>query len=204
MSTFAKTELGFRTLKLRDLALNARQRRLLVLIGTEDFHTLSPQIQHKIASPDLLQQLLDLGLITAQNATQYLEEIDLHTDLDIASSEPEKEVAIPSAPIHHSNEAYSEIFTKNQSNEIEKSHVMLDEILNFEDLKQYMMHQLQQYCGLMAKQLLIKIQQAEQVSQLKQCQMQWITQLQESRIQPQMLNHALQQVNLNMRQLQNP
>ena len=48
----------------------------------------------------------------------------------------------------------------------------------------------------------LKIKQSEQLPQLKACQMQWITQLQESRILPQSLNAALQQVNLSMRTLQ--
>ena len=74
--------------------------------------------------------------------------------------------------------------------------------LAFDELKQFMMQHLQQYCGLMAKQLILNIQAAEQVSQLKMCQIQWITLLQESRIVPKLLNHALQQVNLSMRKLQ--
>ena len=49
MDTFYKTELGFRTLKLRDLPLNARQRRLLVLIGTDDFSALNTAMKHRIA-----------------------------------------------------------------------------------------------------------------------------------------------------------
>ena len=65
-----------------------------------------------------------------------------------------------------------------------------------------MIQHLQQYCGLMAKLLIEKIKQSEQLPQLKACQMQWITQLQESRILPQNLNAALQQVNRSMRTLQ--
>ena len=76
------------------------------------------------------------------------------------------------------------------------------EALGFEDLKHFMFQHLQQYCGLMAKLLIEKIKQSEQLPQLKACQMQWITQLQESRILPQNLNAALQQVNRSMRTLQ--
>ncbi|MGE8542373.1 hypothetical protein [Acinetobacter sp. ANC 3813] len=203
MSTFTKTELGFRTLKLRDLALNARQRRLLVLIDTEDFYALSTNMQQRIASPDLLQQLQDLGLITAHNTVQNFEENHLPIDQDISDSASESENIHPIDLSHQSNAPITETVIENQNNEIEAAHSIHSEILSFEDLKQFMMHHLQQYCGLMAKQLLIKIQHAEQISQLKQCQIQWITLLQESRILPQTLNHALQQVNLNMHQLQN-
>ena len=63
MHTFYKTELGFRTLKHRELDLNARQRRLLLLIGTEDFNTLNSMLKQRIADPELIQQLMALGLI---------------------------------------------------------------------------------------------------------------------------------------------
>lgn len=54
MSTFYKTELGFRTIKLRDLALNAKQRRLLLLIGTDDFNAMNSSMQNRFATPELI------------------------------------------------------------------------------------------------------------------------------------------------------
>ena len=38
MFNYQKTELGFKVLKDRSIALNARQRRLLLLIGSDDFN----------------------------------------------------------------------------------------------------------------------------------------------------------------------
>lgn len=228
MNTFYKTELGFRTLKLRDLELNARQRRLLVLIGTDDFHALSQTMQQRIASPDLLQQLIDLGLIIRQSilaapstdtaarpdsaetadsltTANLAQHSEIQTSLQISAAaspeciQPQQKIApiapapqpVPSAP-----PAADDAQLKSASPKAEMT------ALDFEALKTFMVQHLQQYCGLMAKQLIFKIQAAEKIAELKLCQMQWITLLQESRILPKMLNDALQQVNLSMRILQ--
>lgn len=61
-----KTAKGLHVLQHRNVELNARQRRLLVLIGTEDFDLLTPQFKARIAPHDLLQQLCDIGLIEVQ------------------------------------------------------------------------------------------------------------------------------------------
>lgn len=63
MFNYQKTELGFQTLKDRQLALNARQRRLLLLIGSDDFNQMPVHYQQRIAEATLLEQLMDLGLI---------------------------------------------------------------------------------------------------------------------------------------------
>lgn len=61
---------------------------------------------------------------------------------------------------------------------------------------------LHNHCGLMARQLILKIQQATSIRDIKLCQMQWITALQESRISPLELNHTMQQINHSMQYLQ--
>ncbi|WP_353144673.1 hypothetical protein [Acinetobacter pragensis] len=214
MHTFYKTELGFRTLKLRDLQLNARQRRLLVLIGTDDFHTLNAAMKQRIAEPELLQQLMDLGLIVKEAP----DAVALHQVKEEADIQPQ--ILTQHSEIHtalqHSSSAIAEdiqfkqqnfqpepvIINAQENNQLTADFTPHFSPLAFDELKQFMMQHLQQYCGLMAKQLMLKIQAAEQISQLKQCQMQWITLLQESRIVPQLLNNALHQVNLSMRKLQ--
>lgn len=212
MDTFYKTELGFRTLKLRDLPLNARQRRLLVLIGTDDFSALNTAMKHRIAEPDLLQQLIDLGLIfKEENPAEPLQK------QEEAAVEPQPQILMQPSEIHTALNVPSSTATEDYSFQLEKAQtatgpaqpisaadVQIEPLspLAFDELKQFMMQHLQQYCGLMAKQLILNIQAAEQVSQLKMCQIQWITLLQESRIVPKLLNHALQQVNLSMRKLQ--
>ena len=51
MSYYSKTELGWQRLNNRDGNLNARQRRLLVLIGSEDFNDLNPT-QKNLFAPE--------------------------------------------------------------------------------------------------------------------------------------------------------
>ena len=64
-----------------------------------------------------------------------------------------------------------------------------------------MAHLLQQNCGLMAKQLINRILQTQDLRSLKLCQMQWITALQESRIAPAELKQNLQQINYSLQKL---
>lgn len=209
MHNFYKTELGFRTLKLRDLPLNARQRRLLLLIGTEDFNTLNHTFQQRIAAPELLLQLIDLGLICQQNSvieiqisaselkTNAHDEIlaqpsEIQTTRHLLSLEALKTTVSPIDPSTHMQTPHADSPITTQ----------LAEALNFDDVKQLMIQPLQQYCGLMGKLLIEKIKRSEQLAQLKACQMQWITLLQESRISPKNLNDALQHINLSMHILQ--
>lgn len=201
MHTFYKTELGFRTLKHRELDLNARQRRLLLLIGTEDFNTLNCMLKQRIADPELIQQLMALGLIQKQETDAELQAPAAQQDADpqheILSQPSEIQTTLQAAP-----QAANKFPQQSANVRIAESAAQPAEALGFEDLKHFMIQHLQQYCGLMAKLLIEKIKQSEQLPQLKACQMQWITQLQESRILPQSLNAALQQVNLSMRTLQ--
>jgi hypothetical protein len=52
------------------------------------------------------------------------------------------------------------------------------------------------------KKINFNIQQATDIAELKACQMQWITCLNESNIQPKLLQHALQQINYSLKNLQ--
>ena len=54
---------------------------------------------------------------------------------------------------------------------------------------------------LMAKQLIQRILQAQDIRSLKLCQMQWITSLQETRLPPKALNQILQQINHSLQKL---
>lgn len=207
MHTFYKTELGFRTLKHRELDLNARQRRLLLLIGTEDFNTLNSMLKQRIADPELIQQLMALGLIQQQETTEthaLALQPDAEPQHEILSQPSEIQTTLQAAPqpASRSPEQVADQHAAHAATRSPESPAQPAEALGFEDLKHFMIQHLQQYCGLMAKLLIEKIRQSEQLPQLKSCQMQWITQLQESRILPKNLNTALQQVNLSMRMLQ--
>ena len=63
MDHYFKTDLGIQALKQRSFQLNARQRQLLLLIGTDDFKILNSALKQRLATPELIQQLEELGLI---------------------------------------------------------------------------------------------------------------------------------------------
>ena len=63
MDHYVKTHLGVQALKQRSFQLNARQRQLLLLIGTDDFRILNSAMKQRLATPEIIQQLEQLGLI---------------------------------------------------------------------------------------------------------------------------------------------
>ena len=67
MFQYHKTDLGIESLKQRSMNLNARQLRLLLIIGTEDFNLLNEPFKKRIAPAALLEQLLDLSLIACSD-----------------------------------------------------------------------------------------------------------------------------------------
>ncbi|MBP8005716.1 MAG: hypothetical protein KAZ18_02310 [Acinetobacter sp.] len=184
MSHFFKTELGQIALQQRNIALNARQRRLLLLIDHEDFQMLDHDYKKKIAPTELVQQLIDMGLLAEQTSsttkTSALENLHLQnnqaSNLKQLTSIQSVETTIPT-----NNENIEEVLA------LEK--------LSYVEVQQIMIQTLTTYCGLMAKPLIQQIQQSKTISQLKLCQMQWITSLQESRITPSQLNQTLKLIN---------
>ncbi|MBP7900203.1 MAG: hypothetical protein KAZ51_03005, partial [Acinetobacter sp.] len=75
------------------------------------------------------------------------------------------------------------------------------EKLAFVEIQQVMIQTLTTYCGLMARPLVQKVQSIKTLQQLKACQMQWITSLQESRIPPTQLNQTLKLINYSVQHL---
>lgn len=214
MSRYYKTNLGQQILKQRQSFLTAKQRRLLLLIGSSEFDLLTPQIKERFAPNDLIKQLLDLGLIiedvssTESNSDSVVtfthqhknnsavllgrflqrSEMLLHSLFPTKAHSPSNKVVtqpLDPSPLQDQNQAPSD----------ELQH--FDE-LNFSDVQILMMHTLEQHCGLMAKQLIHSIQKANNQQELKQCQIQWLTALQETRIPTQELNHMLKQINLSL------
>ncbi|MCH7390240.1 hypothetical protein [Acinetobacter dispersus] len=195
MSHFFKTELGQTALQERSIALTARQRRLLLLIDHEDFKELDQDYKERIAPTELVQQLIDMGLLAEQatpiiqkeNAASELKANDLKT-----TSEPVtalEVVAVVQQPI----EAEAKLEIEPEIIELEK--------LPFVEIQQVMIQTLTTYCGLMARPLVQKIQSINSLQQLKVCQMQWITSLQESRIPPSQLNQTLKLINYSVQHL---
>ena len=209
MSQYHKTDLGIESLKQRSMDLNARQRRLLLLIGTEDFNLLNEQFKHRIAPVELLEQLVEMGLI----ACSSVEQIQTTVSSPVVNSEIE--TSLPTQTTTTLADKFAEPITTtaitpsissiadpiSQVTESQNEIEMIIEALDFEEVKQLMTHLLQQNCGLMAKQLTTRIQQTQDLRSLKLCQMQWMTTLQESRIPAHELNQYLKQINFSLQRL---
>lgn len=219
MFNYQKTELGFQVLRDRQLALNARQRRLLLLIGTDDFNQMHIQYQQRIAEPTLLNQLLEMQLIQSigepaeYTATTILPEQTStilefvispakDIDVDVKTPLPSKLITTPLINIEPKPaEARTTAPVEPHPNTIASVNPVFIE-QDFEQLQVYMCSYLQRYCGLMAKKLIEKIQHTDDLVQLKAYQMQWITLLNESNIQPERLQQALQQINYSLKTIQ--
>ena len=189
MNHYQKTALGLDALQQRHIPLNARQRRLLVLIGTEDFEQLADQFKQRIATPEILEQLIELGLIHSTQTS--------HAPSPIQSEPPP-----PASVLEISQNNVNPIDLDNTEPTPAPSPAPPLKAYSFEETRDLMMSLLQRYCGLMAKQLILQIQSATDLHSLKRCQMQWITTLQESRIEPTVLNQHLQQINHSLLRLQ--
>lgn len=194
MNHYQKTALGLDALQQRHIPLNARQRRLLVLIGTEDFEQLADQFKQRIATPEILEQLIELGLIHSTQTSHAPSPIQ---------SEPQ-----PLASVLENSQNNVNPIDLNSKAQTPASPAPTQspapplKAYSFEETRDLMMSLLQRYCGLMAKQLILQIQSATDLHSLKRCQMQWITTLQESRIEPIVLNQHLQQINHSLLRLQ--
>ncbi len=191
MSHFFKTELGQSALQQRNIALTARQRRLLLLIDHDDFKDLDKDYKERIAPSELVKQLIDMGLLAEQEThSNKVEAKENHSFIQEEIIETENTKAID---IAHTKEI-SEVKTPaSETIEFEK--------LPFIEIQQVMIQTLTTFCGLMARPLIQKIQSIKTVQQLKACQMQWITSLQESRIPPAQLNQTLKLINYSVQHL---
>jgi hypothetical protein len=203
MSGFYRTNLGRVALQQRNITLNAKQRRLLLLIDHEDFQSLDTEFKKRIAPPELIQQLIDLKLIAPsnENYSELPEQISPQE-----SSITTKEIHQKNVDENKSNDLVGEIqvpqSTSAPSN-IENNQPSIPvQQLSFEEIQQLMKQSLSQYCGLMAKPLIQKIEQIKTLQELKMCQMQWITSLQESRIPPHELAHTLHSINYSIQLIQ--
>ncbi|PIL69853.1 hypothetical protein B4Q05_21070, partial [Acinetobacter baumannii] len=177
MSGFYRTNLGRVALQQRNITLNAKQRRLLLLIDHEDFQSLDTEFKKRIAPPELIQQLIDLKLIapSSENYSELPEQISPQE-----SSITTKEIHQKNVDENKSNDLVGEIqvphSTSAPSSNIENNQPSIPvQQLSFEEIQQLMKQSLSQYCGLMAKPLIQKIEQIKTLQELKMCQMQWIT-----------------------------
>ncbi|HEP1384831.1 TPA: hypothetical protein QIT83_001895 [Acinetobacter baumannii] len=205
MAGFYRTNLGRVALQQRNIALNAKQRRLLLLIDHEDFQTLNTEFKKRIAPPELIQQLIDLKLIApiSENDSEFTEQIPLSesptTSLEVKVQQ--KSTIDENADL--TGEIKVSLESSCHSSNIENIQPVVPfKQLTFEEIQQLMKQSLSQYCGLMAKPLIQKIEQIKNLQELKICQMQWITSLQESRIPPHELAHTLHSINYSIQLIQ--
>ncbi|MGK8803731.1 hypothetical protein [Acinetobacter seifertii] len=204
MSGFYRTNLGRVALQQRNITLNAKQRRLLLLIDHEDFQSLNSEFKKRIAPPELIQQLIDLKLIATSNESysELTEQISMQE-----SSISSNEVHPKNIDENKSNDLVGEIQVP-QSTSVTSSNIQNDQPsipvqqLSFEEIQLLMKQSLGQFCGLMAKPLIQKIEQIKTLQELKMCQMQWTTHLQESRIPPHELAKTLQSINYSIQLIQ--
>lgn len=224
MDHYVKTDLGIQALKQRSFQLNARQRQLLLLIGTDDFRVLNSAMKQRLATPEIVQQLEQLGLILPNHNNAHKSVEFKHENTRQVVLEPhiedkynvnkigDKDNKQPSE--NHELTDPQIIYQQKQTEVIKPQTIQTQDLsennavnhinvtpLNFEEVKQTMMGLLKLHCGLMAKQLILKIQDAQSVREIKLCQMQWITALQETRIPRDELNLNMQQINRSLQHL---
>ena len=92
MMHFYKTQRGIEVLQDRSIPLTARQRRLLVLIGSQDFNLLNDGLKQQLAPTELLDQLYAMDLIVPAETGEVAisqKQADARTDtkVDLAHSE---------------------------------------------------------------------------------------------------------------------
>ncbi|GAA5631899.1 hypothetical protein PJ15_1207 [Acinetobacter sp. neg1] len=189
MSHFFKTELGQSALQERHIPLTARQRRLLLLIDHEDFKELDQDYKDRIAPTELVQQLIEMGLL-AQHTSPPINKAATKT---VLTTEVLEEAASIQSFRVQEQDIIQPALKVEETVELEK--------LPFVEIQQVMIQTLTSYCGLMARPLIQKIQSIHSLQQLKACQMQWITSLQESRIPPSQLNQTLKLINYSVQHL---
>ena len=101
MNHYQKTALGLDALQQRHIPLNARQRRLLVLIGTEDFEQLADQFKQRIATPEILGQLIELGLIHSIQTSRVSSPIQPSSEAQTAKRRLLHHLLLHKAQPHH-------------------------------------------------------------------------------------------------------
>ena len=194
MLHFSKTELGLQVLKDRSIPLNARQRQLLLLIGTPDLAVITEATKARIAQPEILDLLFEKGLIINRNLSN-IETAKINTNVSNKYTLTTNQNLVQAKVENTSNEI--------QEANIKDENIELNTILSFEDVKELMIKSLQEYCGLLAKPLIIQIENALNLEILQRCRMQWITHLQESKIHPNQLNFYLQHINYSLVKITN-
>lgn len=182
---FKRTHLGEQELLQRKLRLSARIRTLLLLLESDDLKQLSHDAFEKIASSQNYQTLLDLNLIE-NISTQNIQTTSSISTTETTTIQPDQLDTI-TTPI-----------TQHPKDQTLHQHKIKIQLLNFGEIKTIMQQTLKQYCGLMAKNLILAIENAHSTHDIRQYQGKWLTTLFETRISRQQLNELLQVINQSM------
>src|SRR5690606_19526564 len=176
MMHFYKTQRGIEVLQDRSIPLTARQRRLLVLIGSQDFNLLNDGLKQQLAPAELLEQLYAMDLIVPAETgevaiSQKQADARADTKVDLAYSEIHRSLNSWMPGPSTTNDLKPEMeplkivqdFPSAERDSSQEQKLPERKLMAFEDLKYMMMERLQKYCGLMAKQQIHHILQAPDV-----------------------------------------
>lgn len=192
---YKRTTLGDQEILGRHLKLSARLRTLLLLIESDDLK----KLDEKIANPQYFSTLLELGLITYLEQENQLRQSDMHV--------VDEEITAQAAAISSIKSTQHKGFVAQGLGQVANNKAELDvepnldkflyqfEDMSFADIRDLMRDTLKQYCGLMAKQLILAIENSHSVQDLRYHQKKWLTSLFETKIPRQRLTLLLQQIN---------
>lgn len=179
MPSYIKTPLGVSAVKERNTHLSARQRRLLILIGTADFELMNKHLKERLAEPQLVDQLLQMKLIKATSGASA-SSVNLIAAKKMHASTLVDRTKYLQAKQPKDFLQMVEQFAEPARDTTKKEQLV--KLLDLDGIKQLMISSLQEYCGLMARLLIDNITETKDQQRLKACLMQWLTLLQETRI----------------------
>lgn len=191
---YKRTTLGNQEILARNLKLSARLRTLLLLIESDDFKKLDA----RIANPQHFSTLLELGLIILFE--EEPEEIQMD-DADRSQFFESKQPATSNMNSTDENKIITQSVLQTAINKEADIVANKDNFLNqfddmsFADIRDLMRDTLKQYCGLMAKNLILAIENSHSVQDLRYHQKKWLTSLFETKIPRQRLTVLLQHIN---------
>ncbi|MBF7688432.1 hypothetical protein [Acinetobacter rathckeae] len=182
---YIRTAEAITALETRDRVLSAKQRQLLILIGSKDFNKLSDTAKEAMCSSEVFNSLIDLGFLTHNNhdavSTPEPQKSSEIKEQDTLT--PSKQTKTPITPHVQSEPTIHNEAPVTIQVQPEESHEQYQQIeLTFDNMKQLLIATLSQHCGLMGKTHAKKIENAQTVAELKRSHMTVITLLQESRM----------------------
>lgn len=210
MSTFNyyRTARGLDELHKRTIKMSSRIRTLLVLIESQDLSQLNDEMKHKLVTADHINFLLDHQLISTQpTAHQYTDTTDIKNQHYIGTHSDDHIVANPYSPHDHWYKDYQQSAVSQPIKPDQTAHPPLaacphdEEVVHTSSsliqskVKQLMVEGLEQYTGIMTRQLVQSINAAHDLNQLRTYQRSWLTAMFETKICKQQLQQTLHQIN---------